>query len=133
MHCSIIFQQNIPFASLEEKSFSTSFPPITEEDPLNLSSSGRELKKALQTARVVAPKTGVNRPEMVVEGGDGGDGGGGSGREERRNGHLREGVCVCVCVGGCACMRACVRACVHACVRACVRVHPVQWVTFLNI
>ena len=109
MHCSIIFQQNIPFASLEEKSFSTSFPPITEEDPLNLSSSGRELKKALQTARVVAPKTGVNRPEMVVEGGDGGGGGGGgSGGEERRNGHLREGVCVCVWVG----VRACVRACV---------------------
>ena len=119
MHCSIIFQQNISFASLEEKSFSTSFPPITEEDPLNLSSSGRELKKALQTARVVAPKTGVNRPEMVVEGGDGGDGGGGSGREERRNGHLREGVCVCVCG--------------WVCVHACVRVHPVQWVTFLNI
>ena len=97
----------MPFASLEEKSFSTSFPPITEEDPLNLSSSGRELKKALQTARVVAPKTGVNRPEMVVEGGDGGGGGGGSGREERRNGHLREGVCGCVWVG----VRACVRAC----------------------
>ena len=110
MHCSIIFQQNISFASLEEKSFSTSFPPITEEDPLNLSSSGRELKKALQTARVVAPKTGVNRPEMVVEGGDDGDGGGGSGREERRNGHLREGVCVCVCV--CVCGWVCVHACV---------------------
>ena len=81
---------NLPFTSLEEKSFCKSFPTITEEDPLSLSSSGGELKKALQVPRVVVPKTGMNHSEKVevVNSGDGGRSEG----EERGNGRLREGV-----------------------------------------
>lgn len=86
---------NLPFTSLEEKSFCKSFPTITEEDPLSLSSSGGELKKALQVPRVVAPKTGMNHLEKKVEVVNSGDGGRSEG-EERGNGRLREGVCMYV-------------------------------------